>query len=249
MASNIPFPRRMPEDDHVLALDQATRQTILPDGAIAWDQVLEPPLRFAPWPYTEAELQRIRDALPAAGADIAITKTIFTARIFLVGEHIRRKHATPPKPDPRGELERILRASKELRAAIRAASLEALQHLLSHPSPGAGNPPFLPGDVRYVLLRFEHDNCVAFRDLPERDLRGAPETLREEALVYGLWTAWRFAHGMRPPARRWPAFRTSCVDPLRGARFPKDLRPADRIERAWQQVLRRARDRFEGAIK
>ena len=238
-----PFP---PNDDE---RQDGAAVGMLPKGAIAWDQLLEPPLRFAPWPYTRAELDKIQGALPAVGADVATEEAMFAARRFLAVGRLRQKDNTPPKPDPRGELERILRLSKELRAAIRAASLEALQHLLSHPSPGAGNPPFLPGDVRYVLLRFEHDNCVAFRDLPELDLIGAPETLREEALVYWLRTAWRLAHAMRPPARGWPAFRAACVDPLRGTRFPKYLRPADRTERAWQQVLRRARDRVEGAKK
>jgi hypothetical protein len=221
----------------------------LPERAGAWDQLFERPLRFAPWPYTEPELTRIRDALPDRGADVAIIKSIFAARQFLAGEYLRRRDNAPRKSDPRNELERILEASRELRTAVLAASLDAIRHLADHPSPGLGNSPVRLRDVSIFLHRFEHDNRFAFRDLPERDMMGAPATLREEAFVYQLWISWRVAHAKRSPTRGWPSFRTACVSPLRDLRFPKELRPADRIERAWQKVLHRARVRFEGVRK
>lgn len=109
-----------PEPDE--ALKPVPSALEMPKGAVAWNQAVEPPLRFAPWPYTRAELKRIRDALPAGRACSALTETIFAARLFLVGEHLRRKDNTPPKPDPRGELERIYspRQSSEPRFARQA---------------------------------------------------------------------------------------------------------------------------------
>jgi hypothetical protein len=221
----------------------------MPEGAVAWSQVTDPPLRFAPWPYTESELTQIRAALPACRTDIASAETIFAARFFLVGEHIRRRYNAPPKPDPRGELEQILDASDRLRAAIRAASPEAVRHLAAYPSPAAGEPPVDPYTLNGVLRQFEHDNRFAFRNLPDRNMIGAPEKLREEALVFRLWTAWRRAHDMHPPGRGWPVFRSASVAPLGATRFLKELRPAQRTDRAWQDLLKRARERWEGERK
>ena len=216
---------------------------LLPKEAIAWDQVLEPPLRFAPWPYMDAELECIRDALPANGAAIALTHTIFAARLFLVAGQLRRNQAAPAKPDPRGELERIILAMTDLRAAIRSASPQAVHHLSSHPSPGVGRPPVRLRDLSYALHRFEHDNRYALRVLPQRETIGAPKKLSEEASVYRLWIVWRSAHEPRPPTGGWPAFRDASLDPLRDVRFPKELHPASRTQRAWQLLLARARAR------
>jgi hypothetical protein len=211
--------------------------------------VLEPPVRFAPSPYTQAELERIRGTLPSNSVDAAATAAILAARRFLVGRHLREKENTPPKPDPHQELWQFQRALEELRAAIRALSPDAIQHLASHPSPGAGRPPLRPYDVNLLLHRFEYDNRFAFRDLPERHMIGAAEKLEEEALIYRLWTAWRFAHGMRSSTRGWPAFRSACFEPLLGVRFRKELQPSARTERGWQMLRARAVVRWEGEKK
>jgi hypothetical protein len=132
---------------------------------------------------------------------------------------------------------------------IRALSADAIQHLASHPSPGAGRPPLGLYDINALLLRFEHDNRFAFRDLPERHMIGAREKLDEEALIYRLWTAWRFAHRMHSSTRGWPAFRSACFEPLHGVRFRKELRPSARTVRGWQMLRARAVARWEGERK
>jgi len=224
-------------------------EQLLPAGACDWDQLLGPPLTFLPWPYKDMELVKIWDALPSPRAALATKEAIFTARWFLYKGHLRQKHRVAPKADPRGELSRIWRASRELGDAICAASSETFEHLSRHLSPVAVKSPVRAHDLLGILFWFEHDNRIAFGNPPECYRIGAPERIREEMLIYGLWSAWRLAHAMRPPVRGWPVFRAACVDPLAGPRFPKGLRSASRTERGWQDLLKRARARFEGAIK
>jgi hypothetical protein len=105
---------------------------LMPPGALEWDQLLELPIRFLPWPYTLAELDRIWDALPAPRAALATRTTIFAARWFLADAHLKQNFGVSPKADPRTELNRILRASRELGDAICAASNETFEHFSSH---------------------------------------------------------------------------------------------------------------------
>jgi hypothetical protein len=187
-----------------------------------------------PWPYTEAELQKIRDSLPAEGADGAIEWVILAASFFL-GDR------WGPRPKPHQELLRALLSSEALTRAAQALSVEALAHLPGHPWPGARDPSH-PYDLGGVLPRFEHDCRVALRRF-ERPVIGAPVKRDEEALIYRLWIGWRSAGA----ARGWPAFRSACIEPLMTSRFAEKVQPARREERAWQSLLRRARARFEGA--
>jgi hypothetical protein len=210
----------------------------------------EPPVTprmLTPWPYTEAELRNIRDSLPADGAD-----DVILAASFFIGDR------GPPQPNPYHELLQALHASEELTLAVRslspealarlqAACLEALARLPAHPWPGTRQPSH-PYDFGGVLPRFEHDCRLALQGL-ERVTNGAPVKRDEEAYVYRLWTAWRSAHAMEPPARGWPAFRSACVEPLMAHRFAKQVRPSAREARGWQSLLERARARFEGAKK
>jgi hypothetical protein len=212
---------------------------VMPAGAVEWDELLEPPLRFASWPYTENEIIKISDTLPASSGGIAVTETIFAARWFIFEGHTRDKSGVLPKADPHND-------SRELRDAICAASDETFEHLSRYQSPLAAKSPVSAHDLLGHLSWFEHDHRLGFRNLPERHMDGAPRKTREEALVYRLWTAWSRAHAMRPPARRWPAFRAACLDPLSDARF-RELKCVSRSERAWQSLLWRARKRFEGA--
>jgi hypothetical protein len=131
--------------------EDAAAATILPVGAMAWDQVTEPPLRFAPWPYDNAELARIRKTLPEMSAAVAIEKALFAARWFLARNRLREIRNEPAKPDPHKELARIRDAADELLAVIKAASPQATRHLFDHPWPGAGSPPVRPGDLAYVV--------------------------------------------------------------------------------------------------
>ena len=222
---------------------------LLPAGPWDWDQVLGPTLKFLPWPYTDVEFARIWDALPHPGAALATKEAIFAARWFLHSAYLRQKHGLAPKADPCNELKRIIRASRELRDAICAASGEAIEHLSRNLAPVAVKQPVQAHDLLSALFWFEHDNRLTLRDPPEAERIGAPHRTREEVFIYQLWCAWRVAHAANPPARGWPAFRAACVDPLARSRFPKLLRSASRTEREWQGLLRRARVRFEGAIK
>ena len=196
------------------------------------------PRLLTPWPYTDAELQRIRYTLPADAADDVIESVILAASFFL-GDR------WPPQPNPYHELSQVLHASKELTLAVRSLSPEALARLPANPWPGTRQPSH-PYDFGGVLPRFEHDCQLALKGL-ERVTIGAPVKQDEEAFIYRLWTAWLSAHAMKPPARGWPAFRSACVEPLVARRFTKELRPSPRGERAWQSLLRRAQVRFGGA--
>ena len=187
-----------------------------------------------PWPYTEAELQRIRDTLPADGAEGAIEWAILAANFFLCDRW-------GPRPNSREELMRALLASKALTLAIQALSPEALARLPGHPWPGTRDPSH-PYDFGGVLPRFEHDCQGALKRL-ERAANGAPVKRDEEALIHRLWIGWRSVGG----GRGWPAFRSACIEPLMTSRFAKELRPSRRSERAWQSLLARARARFAGA--
>jgi hypothetical protein len=196
------------------------------------------PRPLAPLPYTEAELQRIRDTLRADGAD-AIIESVILAATFFLGDR------WPPQPNPYQELSRALRASEELTLVVRALSAEALARLPAHPWPGT-RQPLHPYDLGGILPRFEHDCQLALQGL-QPAIIGAPPKLDEEAFIYRLWTAWRSAHALKLPARGWPAFRSACFKPLMSSRFAEELQPSRREERAWQSLLARARARFESA--
>jgi hypothetical protein len=235
---------RVTDDEPALPADAS----LLPEGATAWDQVTEPPLRFAPWPYDNAEIDRIRKTLPAPSAAVAIEEALFAARWFLARNRLRESRNEPAKPDPHTELARIRDVADELLAAIKAASPLATRHLLDHPSPGAGSPPVRPGDLSYVIERFKHDNRFAMRSLPKRDVMGRPERLSEQRLIHTLHLAWKGAHAMHRPAQGWPDFRSACVEPLALPRF-RGLGAPGRSSRAWETVLTEAKRRFEGEEK
>jgi hypothetical protein len=192
------------------------------------------PRLLIPWPYTEAELQKIRDTLPPEGTDFAIEWAILAAHFFLADRW-------DPRPNPYQELSRALLASEALTHAVKALSPEVLAHLPSHPWPGMRASPH-PYDFGAVLPRFEDDCRLALRRL-KGVVIGAPVKRDEEALIYRLWSGWRSAK----QARGWPAFRLACIEPLMSPRFAKERRPSRRTERGSQSLLARARARFEGA--
>jgi hypothetical protein len=136
---------RVTDDEPALPADAS----LLPERATAWGQVTEPPLRFAPWPYDNAEIDRIRKTLPAPSAAAAIEEALFAVRWFLARNRLRESRNEPAKPDPHTELARIRDVADELLAAIKATSPLATRHLLDHPSPGAGSPPVRPGDLSW----------------------------------------------------------------------------------------------------
>jgi hypothetical protein len=210
------------------------------------------PRLLTPWPYTEAELQRIRNTLPAARAEGAIEWAILAAHFFLADRW-------GPRPNPYQELSDALHASERLTRAVRALSPEALARLPGHPWPGTRDPSH-PYDFGGILPRFEHDCQVALGRF-ERPVIGAPVKRDEEALIYRLWIGWQSAVAPSgwPPlgrigrqsahARGWPAFRSACIEPLMTSRFATELRPSARTEWGWQRLLARARARFEGGRK
>jgi hypothetical protein len=101
----------------------------LPEGAPGWDVLLDPPPRFAPWPYMEEEVARIRKTLPEMSAAVAIEKALFAARWFLARNRLREGRNEPAKPDPHFELALIRDTADGLLAAIKAASSLATRHL------------------------------------------------------------------------------------------------------------------------
>ena len=95
--------------------------------------------------------------MPADGADDAIEWLILAANFFL-GDR------SGPRPNPRQELARVLRASQALTRAAQALSPQALVYLQSHPWPGARDPSH-SYDLGGVLPRFEHNCQVALEGL------------------------------------------------------------------------------------
>ena len=172
---------------------------------------------------------------------------IFAARWFLADAHLKQNFGVSPKADPRTELNRILRASRELGDAICAASNETFEHFSSHLSPLAVKPPVRAHDLLSYLLWFEHDNRFAFRNLPEHDRIGAPEKTREEDLIYRLWTAWRSR--TRSVRRSEAGLRfvqpasIPCRRTVRERVTARASHGTGMAELSWQ----RARARFEGA--
>jgi hypothetical protein len=224
--------------------EDAAAATILPTSAMGWDQVTDPPLRFDPWPYDNAELDRIRKTLPAPSASVAVEEVLFAARRFLHRNWLRKSREEPAKPDPRSELARIRDAADELLEAIKAASPLADRHLINNPSPAVVGQPLRPLGLLRWIERFKHDNSRALRALPERDAMGRPEKISEQRWVYTLRLAWEDAHALAPPERGWPSFRDACVEPLALARF-RGLGAPWRNDRAWRNVLTEAKKHFE----
>ena len=91
------------------------------------------PRLLTPRPYTEVELQRIRDTLPADRADGAIEWAILAAHFFLADR-------TGPRPNPYQELYDALLASEALTRTVQALSPKALACLPGHPWPGTRDP-------------------------------------------------------------------------------------------------------------
>ena len=192
-------------------------------GSVGMARSRGTPRLLTPWPYTEAELRRIRDTLPAATADGIIESAIIAANFFLMDRWSQR-------PNPREELWRALLASEALTSAAQALSPEALARLPGHPWPGARNPSH-SYDLGGILPRFEHDCRIALRRLGRAAI-GAPVKRDEEASIYRLWIGSQRVGA----ARGWPAFRSACIEPLMTSRFPKEVRPAWREDRAWQSL-------------
>jgi len=223
--------------------DSAPYGGILPDGADAWDQVLERPLRHAPWPYLEPEWELIHRL---ASCSEASELAIFAARQWIANRSLKTPE-TPAKPDVISELTEIARLVAELRGSISRCSVQAQQFLREHSRPLA-----LPEDreplmvVRHAVNRFDSETHVAIHLLhdpvflgshPELAMLGRPENLANEWLIYWIWRAWVHAHAGRAPKRGFPAFRESCLDPL--VRFGLPALSA----KAWQDALAKAKRR------
>jgi hypothetical protein len=154
------------------------------------------PLLLSPWPYEEADLERIRGTLPAGGTDGAIEWAILAAQFFL-------SDRWGPRPNPHQELSHALLASEALTRAVQALSPEALARLPGRPWPGTRDPSD-PYDFGGVLPKFENDCRVALRRL-KRAVIGAPVKRDEEASIPA-----RLRRRARPLSAAWsPAFRAA----------------------------------------
>jgi hypothetical protein len=211
---------------------------LLPDGPRLWWEALVRPRRLGLWPYTEAELRRVRANLGRQADDAAIEDVIFAARYFLC-ERFGRYHEKPS--DPRRELPNISQTAAQLTRAMLAASPEALDLLPAHLSSGGRSTPIPTFDLIGLLFDLRRRCDEASRKLPERNMIGAPDKLDEAALAFRLWTVWERLHPMQRSTRGWPAFRSLCMEPLMNGRFPTELRPSSREERGSQMLLARAR--------
>jgi hypothetical protein len=232
---NCPFPKLQ-----AYGLEEGeTTKGILPAGARAWDEVLKPPLRFIPWPYSKEQFKSILAAFPRPPSNQPIELILFSARVFV--RRMQLKDLEPAKPDARRELERIHDAIKELHEAIHAAGAEALYHLDKLRSPGAGDPPMTVDGVSHALHRFRHDNrfALAPKNLPASVGRGRPSQAAAEWIAWQIWTAWLHAHKGRPPKRGWPNFRAAAAGPLEqfGLRTLSDY--------GWQDLLSKAKARAQ----
>ena len=212
------------------------KQFVLPHGVVAWDQVLQQPLRFAPWPYSAAQLACILKSFRQVPPSITSERVIFAARWFIA--HTRKKSREPRKYNPSAELARLQVAVAELQNAIKAVHAKARKHLDDNPSLGSNaHPPMTLFQLTNALHHFNHDNRFALRRLPNGSQMGRAEKPQDEWLIWQFWTAWEIGHGRQPPTRGWPKFRTACTEPL--ASFGL----VQRSDKAWQDVFAKAKAR------
>jgi hypothetical protein len=186
----------------------------LPEGALAWDQVLEYPYRFVPWPYTPEEFAAIVELLPGPSQDTAITTVLWASRLLI--RRAKRWVSTPDKPNVRRELKHIQDATLKLRKAIEATSGRTHQHLNEMTMPGIvpeGERPCSLSDLQHTLHRFEIHNRQAFNE-PPREAKGGPRTKHHEKDFFN-WTKRAFDI-CNKGAQGYYEFERRCADPLQG---------------------------------
>lgn len=218
-------------------LEAAPFQSILPPGAWAWDQVLDEPLRFAPWPYTADELALIQKLLPNGTPTYFLERIQFVARDYVACKH--KKSRRPSKANPHNELQRIKSAVAELQEALEAASIGVHLHLRS-----TAGQYFARQSTPFVLLKnldvFCTTNQHGLRKLPEKSPSGGPpKSSLLDRTVLEFWLVWRAAHRGTTPARGWPEFRSACCWAGGTYRLPKN-----NTDKMWQTALLRAKKHF-----
>jgi hypothetical protein len=201
----------------------------------SWGQLFKLPLHHSPWPYLEPEIRKIESLLPQPFSQETIDDVILAARKYIRVALLRREG----NADPKSEIARVRKSLAEAIAALEGLSLEARNHLVKNWGPVNSND-VLPGntsELKHALAKFEF-RLRLMKDQPPKSRRGA-STKNHEA-----WLAWRIretfaaAHGGKLPARRFPSFRRSCVEPLKYFGLPETL-----SDDTWDDKLRKPRDK------
>jgi hypothetical protein len=186
----------------------------LPAGAVAWDQVLEYPYRFVPWPYTPDEFAAIVELLEGPGQSRAIDTVLRASRLFIC--RTKRWVSTPDKPNIRRELAGIKAAISKLDEAIKATSGRTHQHLnamMMHGRVAVDEKPCSLFDLQHTLFRFEIHNRQAFNE-PSPEAKGGPRTKHHEKDFF-KWIKRAFDICNRG-AQGYYEFERRCADPLQG---------------------------------
>jgi hypothetical protein len=186
-----------------------------PDGVFAWLELTDDVERAWPWPYSNAQLQSVRDLLPksSAHADWVLRKVVWIARLSLAARAARRDR--PAKPDVRAELEQVRDLTDQLVRTLENLSSESHEWLESAPrapTPAIPAPPVL----KALGGLYELQQSFALRDLPapSSERRGRPEGQHTRRLQNWFDFIWRQAHAGHPPRHGWPAFLEACLAPL-----------------------------------
>lgn len=246
----------LPEDsdeDERGADKESSSRFDLPDGARSWDELLARPLRFAPWPYTFDEIDRLKFLFSKNKPFVLVQDIILTARTFICLRNRRAKRAEVP--NPKREIETLIEALLSARRGLEGLSDEALHHLANaRPRPHVGPEPSPETiaaiktldqraeaavlktkiDLLWAMDRFERDNTLGLKNLPITSRGGRPDRNHETWLVRRMRRIAERAHGGKLPSRGWPAFRDACVLPM-GLRM--------RSEKDWQDMARPAKGR------
>jgi hypothetical protein len=200
----------------------------LPEGALAWDQVLEYPHHFVPWPYTPEEFVAIAEFLTGPNQENAMSMVMWASRLFVC--RASKWLSTPDKPNTGRELANIQALILRLQKAIKAASPLTHNHLAAMMRSNIvreGERPCSLHDLLYALDCFEIHNRPALNE-PPPVAKGGPRTRYHEKEFF-KWIKLAFDR-CNPGAGGYYKFELACAAPLQG---PGLFPPVD--AKAWQK--------------
>jgi hypothetical protein len=200
----------------------------------SWGQLFKLPLQHSPWPYLEPEIRNIKSLLPQPVSQTSIDEVILAARKYLRAALLRREG----NADPDSEIALVRKSIADTIVALEALSLEARNHLVKNWGP-VNSSDVLPGntsELKHALRRFELR--ISTMTHPPKSRRGAPAKNHEAWLVSRIRETFTAAHSGKLHPRGLPAFRRSCVEPLKHFGLAETI-SAD----TWDDKLRKPRNK------
>jgi hypothetical protein len=201
----------------------------------SWGQLFKLPLQHSPWPYLETEIRNIKSVLPQPVSHTSIDDVIVAARKYIRAALSRREG----NANPASEIALVRKSVAETIAALEGLSLEARNHLVENWGP-VNSDDLLPGntsELKHALAKFEF-RISLMKHQPPKSRRGASTKNHEAWLVWRIRETFAAAHGGKLPARGFPTFRRSCVEPLKHFGLAETI-SAD----TWDDKLRKPRNK------